>query len=98
LVPAVANHNQATKGLAAEYGPDQIRINAIAPLLTGTGLFESFAGVPDTPENRKNFISNVPLGRLGEVTDVANTALFLASDEGKFLTGVNLEVDGGRAV
>lgn len=89
---------KATKGLAAEYGPDQIRVNAIAPLLTGTGLFESFAGVPDTVENRKAFISNVPLGRLGEVSDVANTALFLASDESKFMTGINLEVDGGRAI
>jgi len=88
----------ATKGLAAEYGPDQIRVNALAPLLSGTGLFESFAGVKDTPENRQKFLSNVPLGRLTEVTDVANTALFLASDEGKFLTGTNIEIDGGRGI
>jgi len=88
----------ATKGLAAEYGPDKIRVNAIAPLLCGTGLFESFVGVPDTPENRAKFVANVPLGRLTEVEDVANTALFLASDEGAFITGVNMEVDGGRAV
>ncbi|KAL2357086.1 oxidoreductase [Cryomyces antarcticus] len=92
---AVSN---ATKGLAAEFGGDQIRVNAICPLLSGTGLFESFVGVKDTPENRKKFVSNVPLGRLTEPLDVANAALFLASDEGKFLTGVNLEVDGGRGV
>ncbi|KAF2395981.1 oxidoreductase [Trichodelitschia bisporula] len=88
----------ATKGLAAEYGPQNIRINSLAPLLSGTGLFESFVGVPDTPENREKFIGNVPLGRLTDPNDVANTALFLASDEGKFITGVNLEIDGGRGV
>lgn len=60
--------------------------------------FESFAGVPDTPENRKAFLGNVPLGRLGEVEDVANAVLFLCSDEGKFITGVNLDVDGGRTI
>jgi NAD(P)-dependent dehydrogenase (short-subunit alcohol dehydrogenase family) len=43
-------------------------------------------------------VSNVPLGRLTDPMDVANTALFLASDEGSFITGVNLEVDGGRGV
>lgn len=75
-----------------------MRVNAIAPLLSGTGLFSTFTGVEDTPENREKFISNVPLGRLTDPTDVANTALFLASDEGKFITGVNLEVDGGRGV
>jgi len=88
----------ATKGLAAEYGPDNIRVNSIAPLLSGTGLFESFVGVPDTPENRKQFVANVPLGRLTDPMDVANTALFLASEEGAFITGVNMEVDGGRAI
>lgn len=89
---------QATKGLAAEYGPHKIRINSVCPLLGGTGLFESFSGIPDTPENRAKFISNVPLGRLCEATDVANACLFLASDEAEFITGINLEVDGGRAV
>ncbi|KAF2431497.1 oxidoreductase [Tothia fuscella] len=88
----------ATKGLAAEYGADNIRVNAIAPLLSGTGLFESFVGVPDTPENREKFVANVPLGRLTEPKDIANTALFLASDEGAFITGTNIEVDGGRGV
>lgn len=60
--------------------------------------FESFSGLPDTPENRAQFISNVPLNRLCEASDVANACLFLASDEAKFITGINLEVDGGRAV
>jgi NAD(P)-dependent dehydrogenase (short-subunit alcohol dehydrogenase family) len=89
---------KATKGLAAEFGPANIRVNAIAPLLSGTGLFESFVGVPDTPENRAGFTANVPLGRLTDPLDVANAALFLASDEGRFVTGINMEIDGGRAV
>ncbi|KAF2114270.1 oxidoreductase [Lophiotrema nucula] len=87
-----------TKGLAAEYGPLGVRVNSVCPLLGGTGLFEAFSGVPDTPENRAKFVSNVPLGRLCEADDVANACLFLASDEAKFVTGINLEVDGGRAV
>ena len=89
---------QATKGLAAEYGPQGIRINSICPLLGGTGLFSSFTGVPDTPENKAKFIDNVPLKRLCEPRDVANACLYLASDEADFVTGINLEVDGGRAV
>jgi len=92
---AVAN---ATKGLAAEFGKDQIRVNALCPLLSGTGLFSTFVGVEHTPENVKNFLGNVPLGRLTDPNDVANLCLYLGSDEGKFITGVNLEVDGGRAV
>lgn len=52
---------QATKGLAAEYGPHQIRVNSLCPLLSGTGLFETFTGMEDTPENREKFIGNVPL-------------------------------------
>lgn len=55
---------QATKGLAAEYGPHQIRVNSLCPLLSGTGLFETFVGVQDTPENREKFVGNVPLVRL----------------------------------
>jgi NAD(P)-dependent dehydrogenase (short-subunit alcohol dehydrogenase family) len=60
--------------------------------------FEEFCGLPDTPENRAKFISNVPLGRLCEAEDVADACLFLASDDAKFVTGINMEVDGGRAV
>ena len=90
---AVSN---ATKALAAEYGPDQIRVNALCPLLSGTALFSAFTGVENTPENVKKFLWNVPMGRLTVPSDVANAALFLASDEGKFVNGVNLEVDGGR--
>ncbi|KAE8444481.1 hypothetical protein EG329_000465 [Mollisiaceae sp. DMI_Dod_QoI] len=92
---AVAN---ATKGLAAEYGDKQIRVNSVCPLLSGTGLFETFVGVPPTEENFKKFLFNVPLGRLTDPVDVANYCLFLASDEAKFITGTCLEVDGGRGI
>ncbi len=63
-----------------------------------TGLLESFMGVPDTPENCARFISTIPLGRLSEPKDIANACLYLASDEAEFVTGVVLEVDGGRTV
>jgi len=87
----------ATKALAAEYAP-HIRFNSVCPLLSGTGLFEQFAGVPNTEENRKKFLANVPLGRLTEPLDVANAVAWLAGPESAFVTGVNLEVDGGRAI
>lgn len=89
---------QASKALASEYGPNQIRINAICPLLSATGLFEAFSGMPDTPENREKLTANVPMGRLTETIDVAKAALYLAGDESTFLTGVALEVDGGRGI
>ncbi|RFU26193.1 hypothetical protein B7463_g10146, partial [Scytalidium lignicola] len=88
----------ATKGLASEYGPQNIRVNAICPVLTATGLFESFTGTPDTAENRQKFLWNIPLGRLGEADDVAGYALYLASDEANFITGTCLEVDGGKGI
>ncbi|KAH8656186.1 3-ketoacyl-reductase-like protein [Tricladium varicosporioides] len=88
----------ATKGLAAEYGPQNIRINSICPLLSATGLFETFSGVPPTEENFKKFLFNVPLGRLCDPVDVANYCLFLGSDEAKFITGTCLEIDGGRGI
>jgi NAD(P)-dependent dehydrogenase (short-subunit alcohol dehydrogenase family) len=72
-------------------------VNSICPLLSGTGLFETFVGVPDTPENRKRFLGNIPMGRLTDPFDVANAALYFAA-EGTFITGVNMEVDGGRAI
>ncbi|KAJ7016583.1 hypothetical protein C8F04DRAFT_981192 [Mycena alexandri] len=88
----------ATKGLAAEYGPHNIRINSVAPLLSGTGLFSMFTGMEDTTENRQKFIGNVPLGRLTEADDVANMCLYLASDEGSFINGTEMVVDGGKCV
>ncbi|KAL2811233.1 hypothetical protein BJX63DRAFT_285173 [Aspergillus granulosus] len=92
---AVSN---ATKGLAAEYGQYNIRVNTVSPLLSGTGLFSMFTGMEDTPENREKFIGNVPLGRLTDPNDVANMCLYLASDEGAFVNGAEMIVDGGKCI
>ncbi|KAJ6458219.1 hypothetical protein C8R45DRAFT_913304 [Mycena sanguinolenta] len=88
----------ATKGLAAEYGPHNIRVNSVAPLLSGTGLFSIVTGMENIPENRQKFVGNVPLGRLTEADDVANMCLYLASDEGSFINGTEMVVDGGKCV
>lgn len=90
--------NLLSKSMAAELGPDGIRVNVICPVMGVTGLLEAFMGMPDTPENRKKFLASIPLGRLAESQDVANAALYLASDEASFITGVEFPVDGGRIV
>lgn len=90
--------NLMTRSLAVELAPDKIRVCCIAPVMGATGLLEQFMGMPDTPENRARFISTIPMGRLSEARDIANAALYLASDEADFITGVVLEVDGGRTV
>jgi len=90
--------NLMTKSLAVELAPDKIRVCGLAPVMGATALLETFMGMEDTPENRKKFISTIPLGRLCEPEDMANSAVFLASDEAEFLTGVILEVDGGRTI
>lgn len=91
-----AVHN-ITKSLALELAPDRIRVCALAPVATETPLLATFMG-GDTPEKRARMTGIVPLGRLGKPSDVANAALYLASDEAEFLTGVVLEIDGGRCV
>ncbi|MBQ0748633.1 3-oxoacyl-[acyl-carrier protein] reductase [Roseovarius sp. MBR-51] len=90
--------NLMTRSLAVELAPDKIRVCCIAPVMGATGLLEQFMGMPDTPENRARFISTIPMGRLSEARDIANAALYLASDEADFITGVVLEVDGGRTI
>lgn len=87
-----------SRSMAAELGPDKIRVNVINPVIGETGLLEMFMGMPDTPENRKKFVATIPLGRMSKPLDIANAALFLASDEAIFITGASLEVDGGRCV
>ncbi|MEQ9258849.1 MAG: SDR family oxidoreductase [Roseovarius sp.] len=87
-----------TKGLAGELAPEKIRVCALAPVMGTTGLLETFMGMPDTPENREKFLATIPLGRLCDPKDMANAALYLASDEAEFITGVVLEVDGGRTI
>jgi 3-oxoacyl-[acyl-carrier protein] reductase len=90
--------NLMSKSMAVELGPDNIRVNAICPVIGATGLLESFMGMPDTPENRKKFLATIPLGRFSEPKDIARAAVFLASDDAEFITGVEFPVDGGRTV
>ena len=87
-----------SRSMAAELAPDKIRVNCVAPVIGETGLLESFMGLPDTPQNRAKFIATIPLGRMSKPRDVANGCLYLASDEAEFVTGIVLEVDGGRDV
>ena len=87
-----------SRSMAAELGPEKIRVNVVNPVIGETGLLEAFMGVPDTPQNRQKFIATIPMGRLAKPLDVANAALFLASDDAAFVNGVCLEVDGGRCV
>lgn len=90
--------NVLTKSMAVELAPDRIRVCGLAPVMGETALLETFMGVPDTPENRARFVATIPLGRMSQPRDVANAALYLASDDADFMTGVVLEVDGGRCV
>lgn len=86
-----------TKSMAVELAADRIRVNCLCPVAGETGMLADFLG-GDTPENRAKFRASVPLGRLSTPEDVANAALYLASDEANFITGVALEVDGGRCI
>ncbi len=90
--------NNISKTMAVELGPDNIRVNAICPVIGETGLTSQFMGVPDTPENRAKFVATIPLGRFSTPRDIANAAVFLASDAADFLTGMEFPVDGGRTV
>ncbi len=90
--------NLLSKSLAVELAGDNIRVNVICPVMGDTGMLGDFMGVPDTPENRARFIATIPMGRLCVPRDIANAALFLASDDAAFITGVELPVDGGRTV
>jgi len=86
-----------SKAMAQELAPDKIRVNALCPVAGDTPLLPSFMG-GDTPELRAKFLASIPLGRFATPRDVADAALYLASDEGAFITGVALEVDGGRCI
>jgi 3-oxoacyl-[acyl-carrier protein] reductase len=88
-----------SKSLAAELGPDNIRVNCINPVFNpDTGLSAEFAGGPLDEARRNKFLSSIPLGRFSTSLDVANAALYLASDEAAFISGVCIEVDGARCV
>jgi len=85
---------QMTKSASLDYGPQGVRVNAICPGATWTGLVAASAGQPEPPTSAKPPY-DVPLSRWGRASDIALAALFLASDEAAFVTGVALPVDGG---
>ncbi|MFT4242255.1 MAG: SDR family oxidoreductase [Acidovorax sp.] len=88
-----------SKSMAAELGPDNIRVNCINPVFNpDTGLAAEFAGGPVDEARRAKFLATIPLGRFSTALDVANAALYLASDEAAFISGVCIEVDGARCV
>ena len=88
-----------SRSLAAELGPENIRVNCINPVFNpDTGLSAEFAGGPVDDARRAKFLATIPLGRFSTALDVANAALYLASDEAAFISGVCLEVDGARCV
>jgi 3-oxoacyl-[acyl-carrier protein] reductase len=86
-----------SKSMAVELAPDRIRVCALAPVAGETPLLATFMG-EDTPQKREQFIGSIPLGRFSKPEDIANAALYLASDEASMITGVVLEVDGGRCI
>ncbi len=90
--------NTITKGMAVELAADNIRVNAICPVAGETQMLAAFAGGEVTPEKREMFLNTIPLGRLSKPLDIANATLFLASDEASMITGVCMEVDGGRCI
>ncbi|MEO0937446.1 MAG: SDR family oxidoreductase [Pseudomonadota bacterium] len=87
----------ATKAMAVELAPEGIRVNAINPVAGETPLLKSFMG-EDTPEVRAKFLSTIPLGRFSTPQDMGAAATFLCSDAASMITGVAMEVDGGRCI
>ncbi|MGP9819049.1 SDR family oxidoreductase [Salinarimonas sp. NSM] len=86
-----------TRAMAVELAPERIRVVAINPVAGETGMLATFLG-EDTEARRDQFRATIPMGRLSQPADIANAALFLCSDEAAFLTGVCMEVDGGRCI
>lgn len=89
--------NTATRAMAVELAPFGLRVNALNPVAGETPLLKSFMA-EDTPEMRAKFLSTIPLGRFSTPEDLANAALYLCSDEASMITGVCMEVDGGRCI
>ena len=87
----------ATKTMAVELAPAGVRVNALCPVAGETPLLASFMG-EDTPEMRAKFLSTIPLGRFSTPQDMGEAAAFLCSDAAAMITGVALEVDGGRCI
>ena len=88
-----------SKSMAAEFGPDKIRVNCVNPVFSPeTSLSADFAGGAVSEETTRKFLATIPLGRFSTPLDVANACLYLASDEASMVSGVCIEVDGARCV
>jgi len=87
----------ATRSMAVELAAHNIRVNALNPVAGETPMLATFMG-GDTPENRERFLATIPLGRFSTPQDLGNAAVFLCSDDASLITGVALEVDGGRCI
>ncbi|MEL6887747.1 MAG: SDR family oxidoreductase [Pseudomonadota bacterium] len=87
----------ATKAIAVELAPHGVRVNALNPVAGETPLLKSFMG-EDTPEMRAKFLATIPLGRFSTPQDMGAAATFLCSDAASMITGVALEIDGGRCI
>ena len=85
-----------TRTLAVEWSPHGVRVNCIAPGFIASAM--SSRAFDNDPARKERVLARTPLGRLGEPLDVANAALFLASDQSKFVTGIVLPVDGGNSI
>jgi 3-oxoacyl-[acyl-carrier protein] reductase len=87
----------ATRSMAVELAPFGVRVNALNPVASETPLLATFMGA-DTPETRARFLATIPLGRFATPEDMGSAATYLCSDEASMVTGVALEVDGGRTI
>ncbi len=87
----------ATKAMAVELAPSGVRVNALCPVAGETPLLASFMG-EDTPEMRAKFLSTIPIGRFSTPQDMGAAAAFLCSDAASMITGIAMEVDGGRCI
>lgn len=87
-----------TRSLALELAPFNIRVNSISPVAADTPMLRKINAGTDFAEVKRTLIATIPLGRFAEAKDIAYAALFLASDESSMITGINLEVDGGRGI
>ena len=87
-----------TKSMAVELAPQKIRVNALCPVAGRTPMLKEFMGGEETEEIRQKFLAGIPLGRFSTPEDLGMATVYLASDEASFITGVCLEVDGGRCI